>query len=195
MTSRSAAFIVDAVRTAGGKKNGRLALYHPVDLASATLDAIVKRTGINGAKVDDVIMGCVSQGGQQAQQIGRNAVLACKLLPASVPSVSIDRQCGSSQQSVQFAYQAILSGTQDLVIAAGVESMTRVPMGTTATLHMKEGLGNYLSPNLAAKYNNVMWSQFMGAEMMAKKYHLTKNEMDQFALDSHLKAAKVQLVS
>ncbi len=182
------AYIVDAVRTAGGRRNGRLAGVHPVDLAAATLDAIVERTGIDGAAVDDVVMGCVSQGGQQAGQVGRNAVLAARRLPDSVPAVTIDRQCGSSQQAIQFAAQAVMSGVQDMVIAAGVESMTRVPMGSTAIFHMKEGLGNYKSPQLEEKYPGIMFSQFMGAEMIVKKHGFTKDQLDQFALSSHLKA-------
>ena len=184
----AAAYIVDAVRTAGGRRGGRLAGVHPVDLAAASLDAIVARSGIDPAAIDDVIMGCVGQGGQQAWQVGRNAVLASKLLPQSTPAVTIDRQCGSSQQAIQFAAQAVMSGTQDVVIAAGIESMTRVPMGTTAMFHMKEGLGNYKSPGLEAKYPGIMWSQFMGAEMIVKKHGFTKDQLDQFGFDSHRKA-------
>jgi acetyl-CoA C-acetyltransferase len=182
------AYIVDALRTAGGRRNGRLAGVHPVDLSAITLDAIVRRTGIDPAAIDDVIMGCVSQGGQQAGQVGRNAVLAAKLLPESTPAVTIDRQCGSSQQAIQFAAQAVMSGVQDVVIAAGVESMTRVPMGSTAVFHMKEGLGTYKSPGLEAKYPGVTWSQFMGAEMIVKKHGFTKDQLDAFALASHHKA-------
>ena len=182
------AYIVDAVRTAGGRRNGRLAGVHPVDLSAATLDAIVARTGVDPSAVEDVIMGCVSQGGQQAGQVGRNAVLAARLLPDSVPAVTIDRQCGSSQQAIQFAAQAVMSGVQDIVIAAGVESMTRVPMGSTAIFHMKEGLGNYKSPQLEEKYPGIMFSQFMGAEMIVKKHGFTKDQLDAFALSSHLKA-------
>ena len=183
------AYIVDAVRTAGGKRGGKLAGWHPVDMAAAVLDALVERTGVEGAAIDDVIMGCVMQGGQQAGQVGRNAVLAARNLPDSVPAVTIDRQCGSSQQSMQFAAQAVMSGTQDMVIAAGVESMTRVPMGTTATLFMKEGLGHYKSPRLEEKYPGIMFSQFMGAEMMAKKHGFTRDQLDAFALESHRRAA------
>jgi len=183
------AYIVDAVRTAGGKRGGKLAGWHPVDMAASVLDAIVARTGIDGAAVDDVIMGCVMQGGQQAGQVGRNAVLAAKNLPDSVPAVSIDRQCGSSQQAMQFAAQAVMSGTQDVVIAAGVESMTRVPMGTTATLFMKEGLGNYKSPLLEEKYPGLLFSQFMGAEMIVKKHGFTREQLDAFAVESHRRAA------
>ena len=182
------AYIVDAVRTAGGRRGGRLAGVHPVDLAAATLDALVARTGIDPNAVEDVVMGCVSQGGQQAGQVGRNAVLASKLLPQSTPAVTIDRQCGSSQQAIQFAAQAVMSGTQDVVIAAGIESMTRVPMGSTAIFHMKEGLGNYKSPGLEEKYPGVSWSQFMGAEMIVKKHGFTKDQLDQFAYTSHLRA-------
>ena len=182
------AYIVDAVRTAGGKRGGKLAGWHPVDMAAATLDAIVARSGIDGGRVDDVVMGCVGQGGQQAMQVGRNAVLAARNLPNSVPAVTIDRQCGSSQQAMQFAAQAVMSGTMDIVIAAGVESMTRVPMGSTAMLHMKEGLGNYKSPWLEQAYPGIMFSQFMGAEMIVKKHGLTKDDLDAFSLKSHQNA-------
>ena len=183
------AYIVEAVRTAGGKRGGKLAGWHPVDMAASVLDAVIARTGIDGASVEDVIMGCVMQGGQQAGQVGRNAVLAAKNLPDSVPAVSIDRQCGSSQQSIQFAAQAVMSGTQDIVIAAGVESMTRVPMGSTAMLFMKEGLGNYKSPRLEEKYPGLMFSQFMGAEMVAKKHGFDRTQLDAYALESHRRAA------
>jgi len=183
------AYIVEAVRTAGGKRGGKLAGWHPVDMAASVLDAVVTRTGIDGAAVDDVIMGCVMQGGQQAGQVGRNAVLAAKNLPDSVPAVSIDRQCGSSQQSIQFAAQAVMSGTQDMIIAAGVESMTRVPMGSTAILFLKEGLGNYKSPRLEEKYPGLMFSQFMGAEMVAKKHGFDRAQLDAYALESHRRAA------
>ncbi len=183
------AYIVDAMRTAGGKRGGKLAGWHPVDMAASVLDAIVARTGIDGAAVDDVIMGCVMQGGQQAGQVGRNAVLAARNLPDSVPAVSIDRQCGSSQQSMQFAAQAVMSGTQDIVIAAGVESMTRVPMGSTMMLHMKEGMGNYKSPRLEEKYPGIMFSQFVGAEMIVKKHGFDRKMLDAYALESHRRAA------
>ncbi|WP_057883501.1 acetyl-CoA C-acetyltransferase [Tsuneonella troitsensis] len=182
------AYIVDAVRTAGGRRGGRLAGVHPVDLAALTLDALVARTGIDPARVDDVVMGCVTQAGEQSMQVGRMAVLASKLLPQSCPAVTIDRQCGSSQQAIQFAAQAVMSGTQDAVIAAGVESMTRVPMGTNLTFHMKEGMGHYKSPGLEEKFPGVMWSQFSGAEMIADKWGMTKDEIDRFAFESHRKA-------
>ncbi|WP_296674961.1 acetyl-CoA C-acetyltransferase [Novosphingobium sp.] len=180
-----AAYIVDAVRTAGGRRGGRLSGIHPVDLAAAALDDLVTRTGMDPAGIDDVVMGCVSQGGQQANQVGRNAVLASKVLPQSVPAVTIDRQCGSSQQAIQFAAQAVMSGTQDVVIAAGVESMTRVPMGSTTMLFMKEGLGASRSPGLAENYPGPNWTQFAGAEMIAQKHGFSKDDMDRFALRSH----------
>jgi acetyl-CoA C-acetyltransferase len=183
-----AAYIVDAVRSAGGRRGGRLAGVHPVDLAAASLDHLLTQTGMDPNAIDDVIMGCVGQGGEQSMQVGRNAVLASKLLPQSTPAVTIDRQCGSSQQAIQFAAQAVMSGTQDVVIAAGVESMTRVPMGSTAMFHAREGLGNYKSPGLEAKYPGIMWSQFMGAEMIVQKHGFTKDDLDRFALSSHHKA-------
>jgi acetyl-CoA C-acetyltransferase len=182
------AYIVEAVRTAGGRRGGRLSGVHPVDLAARSLDAIMGRSGLEASAIDDVVMGCVSQGGEQAMQVGRNAVLAAKRLGEGVPAVTIDRQCGSSQQAVQFAAQAVMSGTQDVVIAAGVESMSRVPMGSTAMFHMKEGLGNYKSPGLEEKYPGIQWSQFMGAEMIVKKHGFTKEDLDRFALASHHKA-------
>jgi acetyl-CoA C-acetyltransferase len=186
------AYIVDAVRTAGGKRGGRLAGWHPADMAGTVLDALVERTGIDPARIDDVIMGCVGQGGEQGFQIGRNAVLASRLLPESVPAVSIDRQCGSSQQSIQFAAQAVMSGTQDLVIAAGVESMTRVPMGSTMALFSQAGLGTAKSPRQEEKYPGVQFSQFVGAEMIVKKHGFTRDQLDAYALESHRRATAAE---
>ena len=182
------AYIVDAVRTAGGRRGGRLAGVHPVDLLAASLDALVERSGIDPSAIDDVVTGCVSQAGEQAMQVGRMGVLASKMLPQSTPAVTIDRQCGSSQQAIQFAAQAVMSGTQDVVIASGVESMTRVPMGSNATLHMKEGLGHYKSPGLEEKFPGIQFSQFMGAEMIANKHGFSKDDLDAFALESHKRA-------
>lgn len=182
------AYIVDAVRTAGGRRGGALSGWHPVDMAAAVLDALVDRTGVDPAGIDDVIMGCVSQGGEQGFQVGRNAVLASKL-PESVPAVTIDRQCGSSQQAIQFAAQAVMSGTQDVVIAAGVESMTRVPMFTPVALFEKAGLGTPKSPRQEARYPGVQFSQFTGAEMVARKHGFTRDVLDMFALESHRRAA------
>jgi acetyl-CoA C-acetyltransferase len=184
----SEAFIVAALRTAGGRKGGRLAGWHPADLAAQMLDALVERNDIDPASIDDVILGCVGQAGEQSFNIARNAVLASKL-PESVPGVSVDRQCGSSQQALHFAAQAVMSGAQDLVIAGGVESMTRVPMGLPATLPFKHGFGSYMSPALQARYPGVQFSQFMGAELLAKKYELSKDALDRYALQSHRRAA------
>ncbi|MDF7776099.1 acetyl-CoA C-acetyltransferase [Sphingomonas sp. AOB5] len=182
------AYIVDAVRTAGGRRGGKLAGWHPADMAGAVLDSIVERTGIDPAAIDDVVMGCVMQGGEQALHIGRNAVLASKL-PESVPAVTIDRQCGSSQQAMQFAAQAVMSGTQDIVIAAGVESMTRVPMGSTAMLYAQAGMGLPKSPRQEARYPGVQFSQFMGAEMIARKHGFNRDMLDAYALESHRRGA------
>jgi acetyl-CoA C-acetyltransferase len=182
------AFIVEAVRTAGGKRGGRLAGWHPADMAGEVLNAVVDRSGIDPAAVEDVIMGCVSQGGEQSFQVGRGAVLASKL-PTSVPAVTIDRQCGSSQQAIQFAAQAVMSGTQDVVIASGVESMTRVPMGSTGMLFAQAGLGKAMSPRQQERFPDIQFSQFMGAEMMAEKYQFTRDELDAYALESHRRAA------
>ncbi len=182
------AYIVEAVRTAGGRRGGRLAGWHPADMAGAMLDAVVDRSGIDPAAIDDVIMGCVSQAGEQGFQIGRGAVLASRL-PQSVPAVSIDRQCGSSQQAIHFASQAVMSGTQDVVIAAGVESMTRVPMGSTAALFAQASLGHAKSPRQEARYPGVQFSQFQGAEMIADKYGFTRDRLDAYALESHRRAA------
>lgn len=179
------AYIVDAVRTAGGKRKGRLSGIHATDLGAIGLNAIVDRTGIDAAAVEDVIMGCVSQAGEQSNHVGRNCVLASSL-PDSVPAVSIDRQCGSSQQAVQFAAQAVMSGTQDVVIAAGVESMTRVPMGSATLLdHGMDPLSDTIKKRFGVKY----FTQFRGAEMMAGKYELSREDLDEFALQSHARAS------
>ncbi|WP_417621034.1 acetyl-CoA C-acetyltransferase [Parasphingorhabdus sp.] len=183
------AYIVDAVRTAGGRRGGRLAGIHPVDLGAATLNAIVDRNDFDPAAIGDVITGCVSQGGEQSGDVGRNAVLASKL-PDSIPSVSIDRQCGSSQQSIHFAAQGVMSGTQDMVLAHGIESMTRVPMGSTFKLFKDAGLGTNKSEGLEKAYPGVQFSQFMGAEMLVKKHGFTRDDLDQYALESHQKAIK-----
>jgi acetyl-CoA C-acetyltransferase len=181
------AYIVAAARTAGGRKGGRLAGWHPADLAGKVLDALVDRAGADPALVEDVIMGCVGQVGEQAVNVARNAVLASKL-PESVPGTSVDRQCGSSQQALHFAAQAVMSGTMDVVIAAGVESMTRVPMGLSAALPAKNGFGQYKSPRMEERYPGIQFSQFIGAEMMSKKYKLTKDDLDRFAFLSHQRA-------
>ena len=181
------AYIVAAARTAGGRREGKLKDWHPADLAAQVINELIDRTGADPEVVEDVIMGCVGQAGEQAANIGRNAVLASKL-PESVPATSIDRQCGSSQQSIHFAAQAVMSGTMDCVIAAGVESMSRVPMGLPISLPFKEGHGFYVSPAMQERYPNVQFSQFAGAEMVAKKYELSRDEIDAWAYQSHQRA-------
>ncbi len=181
----SEAYIVDAVRTAGGRRGGRLSGVHPTDLGAIVLDAVVDRIGIDPAAVDDVIMGCVTQAGEQSMHVGRHCVLASKL-PQSVPAVTIDRQCGSSQQSIHFAAQAVMSGTQDVVIAAGVESMTRAPMGSS----LLRDLGvDPLSDSIKKRFGVEQFTQFAGAEMMARKHGFSREALDEFALESHRRAA------
>src|ERR1700737_3470536 len=178
------AFIVDAVRTAGGRRNGRLAGGPPADLAGEVINALLDRTDVDPHAIEDVILGCVTQAGEQSFAFARNAVLASKL-PESVPAVTIHRQCGSSQQAVQFAAQAVLSGTQDIVIAAGAESMTRVPMFTNLSLHQKSGIGvGPVSDRIAARYGVKEFSQFKGAEMIARKYGFDREMLDRYALRS-----------
>ena len=181
------AFIVAAARTAGGRRNGKLSGWHPADLAASVLDALIERSGCDPALIEDVIMGCVGQAGEQASNIARNAVMASSL-PESVPATSVDRQCGSSQQALHFAAQAVMSGSMDIVIAAGVESMSRVPMGMAATLPAKNGLGFYVSPNMEKRYPGVQFSQFIGAEMVAKKHGLSRAELDEYSFRSHQRA-------
>ena len=182
------AYIVEALRTAGGKRGGALRGWHPADMGAEILDALAAGSGIDPAAIDDVIVGCVSQIGEQSFHIGRNMVLASSL-PDSVPAVTIDRQCGSSQQALHFAAQAVMSGTQDVVIAAGVESMTRVPMGTPVILPMQAGIGTGpWSKAIKDRYGVTEFSQFTGAEMMASKYGFGREDLDAFALDSYRKA-------
>ena len=185
----AAAYIVAAARTAGGRRKGALAGVHPADLGGTVINALLDRSGIDPAAIDDVIMGCVTQAGEQSFAFGRNCVLASRL-PDIVPAVTIDRQCGSSQQSVQFAAQAVMSGMQDLVIAAGTESMTRVPMFSNRALHDAAGMGiGPFPPTVLGRYGVADFSQFTGAQMMADKYGFTREAMDAFALESHRKAA------
>ena len=181
------AYIVAAARTAGGRKGGRLAGWHPADLAASVLDALIERSGAAPDQIEDVIMGCVMQAGEQSNNVARNAIMASRL-PESVPGTSIDRQCGSSQQALHFAAQAVMSGTMDCVIAAGVESMTRVPMGLTSQLPAKNGFGTYKSPGIEKHYPNIVFSQFTGAEMMAEKYALSRDELDEYSYQSHQRA-------
>lgn len=196
------AYIVDACRTAGGKKNGALSGWHPADLGAAVCDGIISRNKIDANHVDDIIFGCVCQNGSQAGNIGRNVVLASQTLPQHVPGVSVDRQCGSSQQALHFAAQAVMSGTQDVVIAGGVEVMSLVPIGSNVADSFKKGRGLPMSEGMTEKYGEDLekslvpygmspawFSQFGGAELLAKKYGLTKEDTDKFAVLSQHRAA------
>ena len=185
------AFIVAALRTAGGKRGGRLSGWHPADLSAQVINALIDRTGADPSVVEDVIWGCVSQVGQQASNVARNAVLS-SILPESVPGTSVDRQCGSSQQALHFAAQAVMSGSMDVVIAGGVESMSRVPMFSPNSLADTAGLGGYVGEQMQQRYPGVVFSQFSGAEQMARKYGLSRDELDAYALQSHQRAAQAR---
>ncbi|MCG5217102.1 acetyl-CoA C-acetyltransferase [Streptosporangium sp. KLBMP 9127] len=183
------AYIVGAVRTPVGKKKGGLSAVHPTDLAAHTLKALVERTGVDPAAVEDVIMGCVMQFGPQSMDIARNAWLSAGL-PESVAGVTIDRQCGSSQQSIHFAAQGVLSGTQDLVVAAGVESMSIVPMGSSITAALEKGMPFPFGEGWVSRYGKQEISQFRGAELMCEKWGLGREDLERFAYESHQRAAK-----
>jgi len=183
------AYIVGAVRTAGGRKNGRLSKVHPIDLGAEVVDALVERTGVAVDEVDDVIFGCVSQVGAQSSNIARNVCIS-SVLGEGVPGTTVDRQCGSGQQAMHFAAQAVLSGTQDLVIAGGVESMSQVPIGANIIDGYKMEHGLPYGKKISERYPGVQFNQFAGAEMLAKKYELTSDELNEFALDSHVKAKR-----
>jgi acetyl-CoA acyltransferase len=179
------AVIVDAVRTPTGKRNGALKDIHPVDLASIPLRALIDRTGVDPVLVEDVIMGCVSQTGEQTFNVARNAALAAGF-PEDTVGVTIDRQCGSGQQAAHFAAQGVMAGAYDVVIAGGVESMTRVPMGIT----MQQGPGLPFGPKMVERYANGLVPQGISAEMVAEKWGVSREELDRIALDSHSRAAR-----
>jgi acetyl-CoA acyltransferase len=179
------AVIVEAVRTPVGKRNGGLAGVHPVNLSAHILRSLAERSGIDPVVVDDVIWGCVSQTGEQTLDIARTAVLAAGW-PESVPGVTVDRQCGSSQQSVHFAAAGLVAGQYDVVVAGGVESMSRVPMGSSA-----QGQ-NPLGDEFLARYDGVFPNQGIGAEMIAERWGLARTQLDEFAVGSHEKAATAQ---
>jgi len=181
------AVIVDAVRTPGGKRNGKLKNWHPVDLAAEALKALASRNDLDPALVDDVIMGCVSQVGEQAFNVGRSAVLAAGW-PESVPATTIDRQCGSSQQALHFAAQGVMSGAYDVVIAAGVEVMSRVTMGSS----IGKDSGWPFGPSVAARYEPVggLKNQGIGAEMIADQWDVSREDLDAFSAESHQRAAR-----
>jgi len=183
------AYIVGAVRTAGGRKNGRLSKIHPIDLGAEVIDALVARTGVAVEEIDDVVFGCVSQVGAQSSNIARNVCIS-SVLGESVPGTTVDRQCGSGQQAIHFAVQAVLSGTQDLVSAGGVESMSQVPIGANIVDGDKMEHGLPYGKRMSERYPGVQFNQFTGAEMLARKYELTTDELNAFALDSHVKAKR-----
>ncbi|MBE8516984.1 acetyl-CoA C-acyltransferase [Amycolatopsis sp. H6(2020)] len=178
------AVIVEAVRTPVGKRNGGLSGVHPADLSAHVLTALAQRSGLDPAVVDDVVWGCVGQAGEQTADIARTAVLAAGW-PESVPGVTVDRQCGSSQQAVHFAAAGVISGQYDVVVAGGVESMSRVPMGSTAM-----GQDPY-GPRYLARYGGYP-NQGIGAEMIARRWGFTRTQLDEFSLGSHEKAAAAQ---
>jgi acetyl-CoA acetyltransferase family protein len=178
------AVIVDAIRTPVGKRDGALKGWHPVDLLGHTLKAIVQRNKLDPALIDDVVAGCVGQAGEQAFNVARNAVLAAGL-PESVPGTTVDRQCGSSQQAAHFAAQGVISGSYDIAIACGVECMSRVPMGSNGA-----GPGKPFGPMVAKRYNNVVFNQGIGAEMIAERWKITRDDADSFSLESHRRAAR-----
>jgi acetyl-CoA acyltransferase len=182
------AVIVDAVRTPLGKRNGKLKDWHPVDLAAATLTTLQERTGIDPAVVDDVVLGCVMQVGEQAVNVARNAVLAAGW-PESVPGTTVDRQCGSSQQAAHFAAQGVIAGAYDVVVAGGVEVMTRVPMGSS----MADGKYGYpFGPLVGARYaaEGGLVPQGISAELIADRWGITRDEMDAYAVESQRRAAR-----
>jgi acetyl-CoA C-acetyltransferase len=183
------AYIVGAVRSPIGRRNGGLSSVHPADLAAHVLSELVSRTGVDPAAIEDVVMGCVSQAGPQAINIARTAWLSAGL-PEGIPGVTIDRQCGSSQQAIHFAAQGVMSGTQDLIIAAGVESMSMVPMGTTVALPMKEGLASPFGQGWRARYGDQEISQFRGAQLICEKWGLKRAQLEEYSLASHARAIR-----
>jgi acetyl-CoA acyltransferase len=178
------AVIVEAVRTPVGRRNGAYTDTHPVDLSAHVLNALVERTGIDPAVVDDLVWGCVSQVGEQALNVARNAVLGAGW-PESVPGTSIDRQCGSSQQAVHFAAAGVISGQYDVAVAGGVEAMTRVPMGSS----IGTDVGFPFGPRMLARYEGQSINQGLGAEMVAERWGFSREQVDEFSLESHRKAA------
>src|SRR6266704_675804 len=176
------AVIVEAVRSPIGKRNGSLAETHPVDLLATVLQELVARSGVDPGLIEDNITGCVSQVGEQSLNVGRNAWLAAGL-PETIPSTTVDRQCGSSQQAAHFAAQGVIAGAYDVVVASGVENMTRVPMGSSMAGAMPFG------QNLFARYEGKLVPQGISADLIATKWNITREESDDFGYRSHVKAA------
>ena len=184
----SDAYIVGAVRTAVGRRNGKLKNWHPIDLGATVLDELVRRTSVDPAAIEDVIFGCVDQVGAQAANVARNCVLSSSL-PESVPATTVDRQCGSSQQAVHFAAQAVMAGVHDVVIAGGVEIMSVVPIGANAIAGHKAGYGSPYGMGMKRRYPGKKFNQFAGAEMIAQRWGFTREQLDAFGLSSHQRAA------
>ena len=182
------AYIVGAVRTATGRKNGRLSRTHPVDMGAAVVDELVDRTGVPTDKVDDLVFGVVMQIGSQAGNLGRNVALSSKLA-LEVPGTTVDRQCGSSLQAIQFGAQAVMSGTQDVVICGGVEAMSTVEIGSNVRDGLERGRGVPKGERLELQYPGIQFSQFDGAELLAEKYQISREALDEFGLLSHQRAA------
>ena len=183
------AYICAAVRSAGGRKKGRLSKVHPIDLGAMVIDALVEKSGIEPTAVDDVVFGCVSQVGAQSSNVARNVCIS-SVLGESVPGTSVDRQCGSGQQAIHFAAQAVMSGIQDVVIAGGVESMSQVPIGASIVDGYKAEHGLPYGERMGERYPGIQFSQFVGAEMLVEKYDLKKEELEDFAFASHVKAKR-----
>jgi acetyl-CoA C-acetyltransferase len=190
-TTNPQAYIVDAVRTPIGKRGGGLSQLHPADLGAHVLRALVARTGIDPGAVEDVIFGCCDNIGPQAGDIARTCWLAAGL-PQHVPGVTLDRQCGSSQQAVHFAAQGVMSGTQDLVVAGGVQNMSAIPISSAMTLAQPLGFSDPFSGSKGwvERYGTQEVSQFRGAEMIAEKWGITREDMERFALESHRRAIR-----
>lgn len=187
------AYIVDAVRSPVGRRGGALADVHPADLGAHSITALVDRTGIDPGAVDDVVLGAIDAIGGQAGNVARTALLVAGL-PEHVPGVTIDRQCGSSQQAVHFAAQAVMSGTSDLVIAGGLQSMSQIPLTAAATVGREYGFTTPYaeSPGWVARYGDQEISQFRGAELIAERWDISREEMERFARESHRRAAEAQ---
>jgi len=187
------AYIVDAVRTPVGRRGGSLAQVHPADLGAHAIAALVDRTGIDPAAVDDVVFGCVDTIGPQAGDIARTCWLAAGL-PDEVPGTTVDRQCGSSQQAIHFAAQGVMSGTQDVVVAGGVQNMSMIPISSAMTVAEPMGFANPFvgSRGWYARYGDQEVSQFRAAEMIAEKWNVTRDEMEAFAVESHERALRAR---
>ncbi|CAL1165152.1 unnamed protein product [Cladocopium goreaui] len=196
------AYIVDACRTAGGKRNGKLSGYHPADLGAAVCDALIERQSLNGAEVEDVIFGCVAQTGAQAANVARTVVLSSRLLPETVPGTSVDQVCSASQQAVHTAVQAVMSGVHDCCIAGGVEAMSTLPIDSAIRAGFKSGHGRPMNAAIADKYKDKLkafehfglsssvFNQFGGAELLAQKYKLSRQDADRVAAISQSRAAE-----